>query len=516
MHQEATPQAMGVSLKQHAELPHILRQSNYLGAPDMRTANVNFRVKPHTDSSAVPIPVQRQLHELYPTQSTSRQAPHAGEHDWSKHEIVASVAGLHSKLEQLDSEIRSGASAETAGASVLRQVQDHANLLRENARQLQATQSKHKEVTALSHKILSQMNDNTQQHATSLQACEADIAKLKSKNSTVVGLAHDICSELHSNLLETTNEQQGMMRDIALLQQKDVVAQALLGKMLTMLDQHESVVTNGLANGDKMSQKDLKLLDGMCDAFEKSKQKMLSLERTQQEMHQVIKDFQAARLPAASAHDGEALQTQLDRYLRLYKDIDGQCTLALQQHGAKIDDLQRSHQQALHEQRMKVQQLEHAHQQALDEHQGKLQMLERKFAASQGDQRKIAELESKVQALALEQFNNSNQASIAKGIERKVESLQHELRSFHSLNSSVSTVQADLQLMREDNSARNKHTIDLKKEVDSFKSTLHGIAQAQQSRADELDQIHRDMKLQSMRIDKASSSVQDIHSKLAA
>ena len=109
----------------------------------------------------------------------------------------------------------------------------------------------------------------------------------------------------------------------------------------------------------------------------------------------------------------------------------------------------------------------------------------------------------------LDQFNNSNQASIAKGIERKVESLQHELRSFHSLNSSVSTVQADLQLMREDNSARNKHTIDLKKEVDSVKSTL-------QSRADELDQIHRDMKLQSMRIDKASSSMQDIHSKLAA
>jgi hypothetical protein len=40
----------------------------------MRTANINFRVKPHVDSDAPPMFAQREVHELYPTQSTAKQA----------------------------------------------------------------------------------------------------------------------------------------------------------------------------------------------------------------------------------------------------------------------------------------------------------------------------------------------------------------------------------------------------------------------------------------------------------
>ena len=107
-----TSHAMSVSLA-NEHLPQMLRQSNYLGADtkflgagDMRTANVAIRVKPHMDTGAAapPMqPMQREIHELYPTQSTAKQQLADHEHDWSKHEIVASVAGLHTKLAELDS-----------------------------------------------------------------------------------------------------------------------------------------------------------------------------------------------------------------------------------------------------------------------------------------------------------------------------------------------------------------------------------------------------------------------------
>jgi hypothetical protein len=134
-----------------------------------------------------------------------------------------------------------------------------------------------------------------------------------------------------------------------------------------------------------------------------------------------------------------------------------------------------------------------------------------------------------MQALALENLNNSNQASIAKGIERDVKSLQHEMWSMHSLkrdvedlhastSSTVRTVQADLQQLREDSSARNRHTIDLQKDVDSVKSTLQQSRAAEQSLADmqsKMTDMRRDMTMQNIRIDKANTSMQDMHSKLA-
>ena len=544
MHQEATPHAINVALT-HAQLPQMLRQSNYLGAApnaygsaaEMRTANINFRVKPHVDSDAPPMFAQREVHELYPTQSTAKQALSMGEHDWSKHEIVASVAGLQTKLAELDSEIRSGASAEAPGVGVMRQMQDHANLLRENAKLVAETRSKHKETAALTHKICSQMHDNAQLQSTALDSCKQDIASIKTKQSSAVGLMHDICSELQNGLLEHGEDKQSMQgslqqheEHIARLQQKDAVAQELLSKMLTMLDEHESAVSTGRPFSDEH----LSLLDGMCDAVENTKIKCQGLEKTQQEMHKVLADFKANRL-SAGAYDTEAMEAKLDRYMRVNKDIDARCTEALQQHSAKVEELQRAHQQSLHEQHMKMQQLERAQQQLLHEQQSKLQMLERKVGAAQSEHLRIAELEGRLQELALQQLNNSQNASISRAAERDMRLLQHEMRELHGLRkdvdrikeetSNVSTMQEDLRKMQLDSKARNEHSLMLHKEVEQVKSAVSGFAQKQQQGAADqgLADVHskmldlrRDITLQNIRIDKNATSVHDLQCKLAA
>jgi hypothetical protein len=54
---DSTHQAMNVALA-NPHLPQMLRQSNYLGSGDMRTANVNFRVMPHADAQAPPAPAE--------------------------------------------------------------------------------------------------------------------------------------------------------------------------------------------------------------------------------------------------------------------------------------------------------------------------------------------------------------------------------------------------------------------------------------------------------------------------
>ena len=532
---DTTPHAMNVSLT-HEHLPQMLRQSNYLASGDMRTANVNFRVKPHIDTGAAPTLVQREQQELYPTQSTSRQqqvlyptqsslqqpmCEH--EHDWSKHEIVTTVAGLGTKLKELDSEIRTGVLAD-AGGAVMRQVQDHANLLRDNAKQLSATQAKHKETNILTHKICAKMHENAQQQSTALDECNDTISKLKARQSSSVGLMHDICSELHKGLLEHGEDRQSLQRDVALLQQKDVVAQALLGKMLTMLDQHESVVSLDKS----MSHEHQALLDGLIGAFEKTKSKMQSFEQAQQEMQRVVADFKANRL-APAAHDAEAIEAKLDRYMRVNKDIDGRCSEALQQHGAKIDELQRTHQQALHSQQMKMQQLERAHQQAIDEQQSKLQMLERKVG-------RVADLEGRVQELALQQLNASQGSSISRVLERDVKHLQHEMRQFHTLKKdveamheatqlSVSSVQTDLGRLQSDNKARNEHSMNLHQQLEDVKSSVTRFAHGQQTAAvdksiaelnSKMLDMRRDMTLEKIRADKTASSLHDMHCKLAA
>ncbi len=68
--------------------------------------------------------------------------------------------------------------------SVLRQMQDHAAALCESAKLVSATQAKHKEVTALTHRICSQMHDNAQLQSTQLETCQDDIAKLQKDRAT--------------------------------------------------------------------------------------------------------------------------------------------------------------------------------------------------------------------------------------------------------------------------------------------------------------------------------------------
>ena len=504
---DAAQHAMSVSLAQQ-HLPQMLRQSNYLGAANMCTAQVNFRVKPHAESAPPAMLMQRE-HELYPTQSSSQQQP-------SQHVLYPTQsAGDHAAL---DSEIRTGASADATSVVVMRQMQDHATLLRDNAKLLSATQAKHKETNVLTHKICSQMHQNAQQQSTALDECKDTIAKLKARQSTSVGLMHDICSELHNGLLEHGDDRQSLQRDVSLLQQKDVVAQALLGKMLTMLDQHESVVSK-----DKgMSDEHLALLDGMCAALEKTKSKLRTFEEAQQEMHTVLADFKANKL-GAGAYATEAMEAKLDRYMRVNKDIDGRCTEALQQHAVKVQEMHRAQELALHEQRMKMQQLERAHQQSMDEQHSKMQMLERKIGSSQSEQRKIADLEGRVQELALLQLNSSQGASISRVTERDVKHLQHEMKQIRSLRQDVDRVSEATSKLQVDSNARNEHSLSLHKDVQQVKSTVSGLALGQQTAAadksmqdSKMLDMRRDMTLEKIRVDKTATSIHNIEYKLAA
>jgi hypothetical protein len=146
------------------------------------------------------------------------------------------------------------------------------------------------------HKICSQIHDSVQLQQTALSTCNDDLAQLKAKHSSAVGYTHDICSELQKGLLEHANEREGLhaslrqqQNAITLLQKKDVVAQELLDKMLTMLDHHDTVV----ATGKPISEDHMSLLDSMCVAFEKTKQRMQTFEQTQEDMKRAIADFKA-------------------------------------------------------------------------------------------------------------------------------------------------------------------------------------------------------------------------------
>jgi hypothetical protein len=433
---------------------------------------------------------------------------------------------------------------------VLRQIQDHATLLRDNARVVSETSSRHREATGLMHKICSQIHDSVQLQQTALSTCNDDLAQLKAKHSSAVGYTHDICSELQKGLLEHANEREGLhaslrqqQNAITLLQKKDVVAQELLDKMLTMLDHHDTVV----ATGKPISEDHMSLLDSMCVAFEKTKQRMQTFEQTQEDMKRAIADFKAAKLPAPGAYASEGLQAKLDRYERMSSDIDAQCRQALQQQAAKME-------QALHETRMKMQELERAQLRALDEHQSKIQTLERKVVASQSEQGKIAALEGKVQELALQQLNNSQSSSIARVTERDVKLLKHEMQQLHGLRkdvdrrhdamqadvrkaqgdskaakehvtSSVSSMQADLRKMQADSKARSDHSLKLHKDVSEVKSTVSALALAQQAGAADkgsgemhtrMLEMQRNMTLQNIRLDKTATTLHDIQCRLAA
>ena len=479
-------------------VPHILKQQNFdsTGQTVVNPGHVTLRVLPHAEAPVSTAPVS--CGELFPTQNQLRtHVYNEQESDWSKHAIVASVAGLQSKLTELDSEMRKGATPDAAGASVLRQVQDHALLLRENAKLVSATQAKHKEATGLMHQICTQINDNVEQHSTTLETCQKDLAQLKLKHTSSVGIMHKICSELSKGLLEHGEDRDSLQRDVSLLRQKDAVAQELLAKMMTMLDQHESVVSQGTHLNDEQ----LALLDGMCEAFEKTKTRVLTLEQAHKDMHKVLADYKAHKL-GAGAHDAEALEAKLERYARVNKDIDGRCKEALQQHGAKLDEIERSNQQTLHEQRMKIQQLE----------------------------RSNRDLQDKVQQLALKQLDAHQGSDINRVIERDVKQLQYQMNGLHSLkkdvetiqeatnnnNSSVSALKADVRQMQLDNKSRNQHSLALHQDVEHLKSTVSGIVDTHAEVHTKLLDMRRDLSIERTRGDKAATAMHNIECRLAA
>jgi hypothetical protein len=148
----------------------------------------------------------------------------------------------------------------------------------------------------------------------------------------------------------------------------------------------------------------------------------------------------------------------------------------------------------------------------------------------------FADLEGRVQELALQQLNSSQSAAISRVMERDVKHLQHEIKQFHSLkkdveamheatNNSVSSVQTDLVKMQSDNKARNEHSIKLHQDVEDVKSSVTKFAHGQQTAAvdktiteinSKMLDMHRDMTLEKIRVDKTASSLHDIQCKLAA
>ncbi len=91
--------------------------------------------------------------QLFPTLSQqSRQQVCQQESDWNKHVIVVSVTGLETKLAELDSQMRTAAADDTSH-TVMRHIQDHASILRDNAQHASAMQSRQKDATALTHQI---------------------------------------------------------------------------------------------------------------------------------------------------------------------------------------------------------------------------------------------------------------------------------------------------------------------------------------------------------------------------
>lgn len=152
------------------EFPHMLKQRNYSGAgpAEFSPSHVSIKVERHNPDASVPASATSA--QIFPTASqASRQQVCQQESDWNKHVIVASVAGLETRLAELDSQMRTAASADDTSHVVMRHLSDHANILRENAQHASAMQSRQQDTTSLTHQICSTMNDTLESHARTLQ-----------------------------------------------------------------------------------------------------------------------------------------------------------------------------------------------------------------------------------------------------------------------------------------------------------------------------------------------------------
>ena len=460
----------------HDLLPHMLRQQNVTSQPSFTPASVNVTVSPHVSHSSetgMRGTTQIAHGQLYPNAAQSqnvRQQTPALEDEWSKHAIVTSVAGLQTKLVELDSEIRTAPAADAG--HVMRNIQDHASILRQNADHIKAMNSKQKEITGVTHEIFSHMNDQLGSHSTALQRYQNNISNLQHKQKNTVELTHNICEQLNTNQeaqaaatkdLEVDLHRQGMQ--ISRMQKKDEIGHELLAKILTMLGEHHDIVSQ-LHN--QLSPDHHVLLDAMCEALEKTKGKMMSFEKTQTEMQRVLADFQQGKLASSThAHDAQSINARLDTYRKMSKEMDLQFSQALQNQQAKIRELEQ-----------KV--------------------------------RGINELEDKVHELSLHQLNNSQSAAVMRTTDRDVKVLQHDIRQMHALKD-------DVQLLKQ------RHETDFQDHIKQLKSDVKSLAEQHTRnnvKADvadmqaKLHDLRREMMLQDVRIDKTHMNITEMRKKM--
>lgn len=498
-------------------VPHILKQSNFdsTGQTVVNPGHVTLRVLPHAEVPVSAAPVS--CGELFPTQNQVRTNVYEQESDWSKHAIVASVAGLEKKLAQLDSEMRTAAPVEAPIHAVMGQVQDHASILRKHAKLASDANSRHRDTTSLTHQICSQINDTVESHASSLQKFEQDIHHLKTKQKSAVdlthgicstldqkhrsavALTHQICSTLDQDLQKHTQKQKSavalthqicsaldedlqhhamqsmdLKHDVSRLQQSNMIAHKLLTQILGMIGKHEDVVSK-LQDGMPADQ--VTLLDAMCEAFEKTKGKMLTFEKTQQEMQRIITEFQSGKLSSNAALDSHDIQKRLDKYVKLSQDMDAKLSETVTRQQSKIRELDEAHQSSLQKQ-----------------------------------QRKIHELEAKVQELSLQQLNSSQSASITRTTDRDVKLLQHELKHVHALKRDVEAIQQ----VHDSNK-------DMYRDIQNIKSQITAVSDAQLRHSSKseiaemnskMQDLRRDMQLQDVRLDKTHMHIVDIRKKM--
>jgi len=468
-------------------LPHMLRQQNFTSQPSFTPASVNVTVSPHVshnnDTGMLMRGTTQVAHaQLYPntTQNqTARQHAPATEDPWDKHSIITSVAGLQSKLVELDSEIRTAPAADAG--HVMRHIQDHANILRQNTDSMNAINTKQKKITGVTHEIFSHINDQLGSHSTALQRYQNNISNLQHKQKNTVELTHNICSQLNDNVESQAAATRDLEEDlhrqsvqIAQMQKKDEIGHELLTKILTMLGEHSDIVSQ-LHNN--LSPDHHVLLDAMCEAMEKTKGKMMTFEKTQNEMQRVLADFQQGKLAShAQVPDAHAIKTRLDTYAKMSKEMDLQFSQALQAQQSKIRELE----QKVH------------------------------GMSANNQQAKINELEDKLHELSMHQLNNSQNASVIRTTDRDVKLLQHDMRQMHAMKD-------DMQLIKQRHETEfHSHIHQLKSDVQSL-SEEHKRRNVKADVADmhaKLHELRREMMLQDVRLDKTHMHIAEMRKKM--
>ena len=351
-------------------------------------------------------------------------------------------------------------------------------------------QQKQNSAVSLTHEICSQLHNNIEAQASvtaglekNINTYQSNFADLHRKQSSAAALTHEICSQLHSNLETQSAVTQDLQHDlnrqsaqIAHMHKKDEVAQTLLTKMLTMVGNHENVISK---LNNTLSPDHHVLLDAMCDALEKTKGKMQNFERTQSEMQRILSDFQQGKLVASTqAQDAQSIKSRLDTYVQMSKEMDTQFSQKLQAQQSKIRELEQ-----------------------------KVAMM-----SASNHNAKLHELEDKVQELSLHQLNSSQNASVMRTTDRDVKLLRHEMSHVHALKQDVEML-------------KHQHETEFKHGVSQLRSDVQSLAQEQKRnnvKTDvtdmqaKLQELRRDMMMQDVRIDKTHMHINEMRKKIDA